>query len=139
MRTSSIVLRPAAPASVAVARRRLMEELLAARIFAPVIDDASLVISDLLSNAIRHARPLPGSQLQVSWRRAPLRSRPATAAARPGPLFSSVAVISGGRGLGFVAHLSHSWGMRDNGEGLTVRAVVAAPPECGNGSAGCPL
>jgi hypothetical protein len=36
----------------------------------------------------------------------------------------------GGRGLGIVAHLSRSWGMRDNERGLTVWAVVgiSGPP-----------
>jgi anti-sigma regulatory factor (Ser/Thr protein kinase) len=60
VRTSSVVLLPCTPASVAVARRRLIEELLAAGFFGAVIGDAALVISELLSNAIRHARPLPG-------------------------------------------------------------------------------
>ena len=58
---------PAAPASVPVARRRLTEELLEVGVFDAAISDAALVISELLSNAIRHARPLPGSWLQVTW------------------------------------------------------------------------
>ena len=61
------VLLPCAPASVAVARQRLAAELTAAGIFDGAVGDAVLVVSELLSNAIRHARPLPGANLQLAW------------------------------------------------------------------------
>ena len=61
------VLLPYAPASVAVARQRLAADLIAAGIFAGAVGDAVLVVSELLSNAIRHARPLPGASVQVAW------------------------------------------------------------------------
>ena len=60
MRKSGIVLLPCAPASVAVARRKLTAELRAAGIFDAAVTDAALVVSELLSNAILHAHPLPG-------------------------------------------------------------------------------
>ena len=50
---SSIVLLPATPASVAVARRRLAADLIAAGVFDAVIGDVAVVISELLSVAIR--------------------------------------------------------------------------------------
>ncbi|MER6300880.1 ATP-binding protein [Kitasatospora sp. NPDC001539] len=49
---------PHCPASVGVARRRLRRDLGERRIPEPVIDDAVLVLSELLSNACRYARPL---------------------------------------------------------------------------------
>ncbi len=67
MRTSSVVHLPCAPASVALARKALSEDLRAAGVFDHAVADAALVISELLSNAILHAYPLPGERLQVAW------------------------------------------------------------------------
>jgi anti-sigma regulatory factor (Ser/Thr protein kinase) len=50
---------PHGPASVAVARRRLRRDLGEREIPDAVIDDAVLIISELLSNSCRYARPLP--------------------------------------------------------------------------------
>ncbi|MGW6914834.1 ATP-binding protein [Kitasatospora sp. NPDC054939] len=49
---------PHGPASVGVARRRLRRDLGDREIPEPVIDDAVLILSELLSNACRYARPL---------------------------------------------------------------------------------
>jgi anti-sigma regulatory factor (Ser/Thr protein kinase) len=48
------------PTGVAEARRRLRKELYAHGVPDPVIDDAVLILSELLSNSCRHARPLGG-------------------------------------------------------------------------------
>src|ERR1700760_3682099 len=64
---TSVVLLPCTPASVAVARRRLADDLCAAGVRGQVIGDGKLVVSELLSNAIRHAWPLPGEKVQVTW------------------------------------------------------------------------
>jgi anti-sigma regulatory factor (Ser/Thr protein kinase) len=127
---SSVLLLPAAPASVAIARRRLTEELLAVGIFDPALGDAALVISELLSNAIRHARPLHRSWLRVAWSvdgesievavsdgGGPTRPRQAHAPR------SSL----GGRGISIVGHLSRTWGVRADEGVLTVWAILPAP------------
>ncbi|MED7951582.1 ATP-binding protein [Streptomyces sp. BE303] len=49
---------PHGPASVGAARRRLRRDLGDRQIPEPVIDDAVLILSELLSNACRYARPL---------------------------------------------------------------------------------
>ncbi|MFF4650345.1 ATP-binding protein [Streptomyces sp. NPDC001380] len=49
---------PHGPASVGAARRRLRRELCDRRVPETVVDDAVLILSELLSNACRHARPL---------------------------------------------------------------------------------
>jgi anti-sigma regulatory factor (Ser/Thr protein kinase) len=128
--TSSAVLLPYAPSSVAVARRRIAADLLAAGIFENAVCDAALVVSELLSNAIRHAHPLPGSRVRVAWLLdsdavevtvsdggAPTRPRVAP------PSLSSL----GGRGLGIVENLSRCWGIRSDERGTTVWAVMPAP------------
>ena len=56
--TSSAMAVPHGPSAVGVARRRMREELLASGAPDAVIDDAILILSELLSNACRHARPL---------------------------------------------------------------------------------
>ncbi|MFB7379773.1 ATP-binding protein [Kitasatospora purpeofusca] len=56
--TSSTMAVPHGPASVGVARRRLRRDLGDREIPQPVIDDAVLILSELLSNACRYARPL---------------------------------------------------------------------------------
>ncbi len=56
--TSSTMAVPHGPASVGVARRRLRRDLGDREIPEPVIDDAVLILSELLSNACRYARPL---------------------------------------------------------------------------------
>src|SRR5919109_408065 len=61
------VLLPYTPSSVATARWRLAADLQAAGMLAAAIGDAALVLSELMSNAIRHARPLPGATVGVSW------------------------------------------------------------------------
>jgi len=88
-------------------------------------------LSELLSNAIRHARPLPGALVQVSWalcegsltvsvRDGGSRTRPH--AGHPSP--SAV----GGRGLAIVECLASTWGVQDSTAGVTVWAVLPAQP-----------
>jgi anti-sigma regulatory factor (Ser/Thr protein kinase) len=129
-----VVHLPCAPASVAFARRALSDELLAAGVADQAISDAALVISELVSNAILHAYPLPGEQLQVAWARydgwleiavSDGGSATMPQAGRPTP--SSVS----GRGLAIVSHLCQTWGVRTEDVGLTVWAILPAPGRAG--------
>ncbi|MFC4054741.1 ATP-binding protein [Actinomadura syzygii] len=143
MRASSVVLLPHAPSSVAVARRRLSSELAGSGVYESVVDDASVIVSELLSNALRHARPLPSGQVRVCWlRRGDLLELEvsdggAMTEPRRGPgTLSSL----GGRGLGIVEALSDGWGVRHEEGATTVWAVLRAPrangeshPSHGNG------
>jgi anti-sigma regulatory factor (Ser/Thr protein kinase) len=130
VRTAGTVLLPYAPASVAVARQRLADELMAAGIFDSAVGDAVLVVSELLSNAIRHARPLPGANVQVAWA---LDDDAVEVAVSDGggptrPIRAHASVSSlGGRGLDIVEYLARTWGVRTDDAGLTVWAVLEAP------------
>jgi anti-sigma regulatory factor (Ser/Thr protein kinase) len=125
-----VVLLPCAPASVSVARRRLSADLAAAGVFGQAVGDAALVVSELLSNAIKHAWPLPGAKLQVTW----LMGHGSVEVAvsdgggltRPRPCRPPVSSL-GGRGLGIVEQLSNDWGIRTDDVGQTVWAVLPAP------------
>ncbi|MEU7045800.1 ATP-binding protein [Streptomyces varsoviensis] len=56
--TSSIMAVPHGPSAVGVARHRMREDLRMSGVADSVIDDAVLILSELLSNAYRHGRPL---------------------------------------------------------------------------------
>lgn len=56
--SSATMAVPHGPESVSTARRRLRKDLAAQHLPDVVIDDAVLILSELLSNACRHARPL---------------------------------------------------------------------------------
>ena len=130
VRAASVVLLPCVPSSVAVARGRIGAELRQAGLSATAMADAALVTSELLSNAILHARPLPDACVRISW----ILSATAVeiivsdggGATRPRAARPSLSSI-GGRGLGIVEHLSSSWGVRADERGATVWAVVPAP------------
>ena len=124
------MLLPAAASSVAIARRRLTDELLALGVFDTAVCDAALVISELLSNAIRHARPLHGSWLRVAWT---VQGETIEVAVSDGgsPTFPRPAHASrsslGGRGISIVEHLARNWGVRADEDMLTVWAILPAP------------
>ena len=126
------VLLPHAPASVAVARQRLTADLDAAGVVHAAVGDAVLVVSELLSNAIRHARPLPGARVQVAWAvdngSVEVAVSDGGAPTRPYPAHASVSAL-GGRGLDVVEYLARTWGVRADSQGLTVWAVLPAPAD----------
>lgn len=64
--TSSTMALSHGPMGVAEARRRLRRELCAHDVPEPVVDDAVLILSELLSNSYRHARPLGDCPDEVS-------------------------------------------------------------------------
>jgi len=115
-----------------VARQRLAAELTAAGIFDGVVGDAVLVVSELLSNAILHARPLPGSNLLLAWAfsdgAVEIAVSDGGAVTRPMTAQPTVSSL-GGRGLAIVDYLARSWGVRTDDAGLTVWAVMAAPAD----------
>jgi anti-sigma regulatory factor (Ser/Thr protein kinase) len=125
-----VVLLPCVPASVSEARRRLTDELSAAGVLGPAVGDAALVVSELLSNSIRHAWPLPGEQLQVAWL---VEQGSVEVAVRDGGgptqprQHCPAGSAPGGRGLGIVDRLSDDWGIRRDDTGQTVWAVLPAP------------
>jgi anti-sigma regulatory factor (Ser/Thr protein kinase) len=128
---SAAVLLPYTPSSVAEARHRLVSDLAAAGIYEAAVGDAALIVTELLSNAIRHAAPLPGALVRVTWSVDHEAVRVAVSDAGDGPLphvTEPAPGAPGGRGLGIVETLADHWGvLRDNGE-TTVWALLSAPP-----------
>jgi len=124
---SSRVSLPHAPSSVGIARHRLGADLRAHGIPESLVTDAILVLSELMSNAVRHADPLPGAQVRVAWTLSggTLEIAVSDGGGRGSPHTEVPSVTSAsGRGLGIVGHLSSHWGVRANGLGSTVWATM---------------
>ncbi len=111
-------------------RRTLVEDLTALAVAPGVIDEAEIVVAELVSNALRHARPMSDGTLRVRWKTkagivevevsdggGPSTPRPA-----PPALWSS-----SGRGLRIVRSLAHEWGVTEERHGRTVWASIGGP------------
>jgi len=124
---ASVLLLPFAAASVGVARRRLVSDLIAADVYDNAVCDVALVISELFSNALRHAAPLPGSTIRVAWRIDPrcVQVSVSDGGATTVPeLGQPTQGATGGRGLRIVEKLSSRWGASTGEDGTTVWAEV---------------
>ena len=123
---------PYTPESVGTARHALADALQRMRVAPPAADDAVLILSELVSNALRHALPLAGGTIRVAWwmaddkvlriavtdggRQQPGHTPP------PEPEPEGLDLVAAdlddvdesavdGRGLGIVGLLADSWGV----------------------------
>jgi anti-sigma regulatory factor (Ser/Thr protein kinase) len=115
--------------SVAVARGRLASDLVASGILDPQRSDALVVLSELMANAVRHARPLPRGQVRASWRieAAVVEIAVVDGGASTRPEATHPAVAAGsGRGLVIVGSLATAWGV--DGAGTDRQRVWAQLP-----------
>lgn len=130
VRASSVVFLPHTPSSVSAVRRQLCAELLASGVYEEIAEDATVIVSELISNALRHARPLPSGEIRVDWCRQGDLIRLAvsdggamTEPRRARPTLSSL----GGRGLSIVETLAERWGVLHEDGGTTVWATIHCP------------
>lgn len=150
---SSTMVLPHGPAGAGTARRRLRGELSDRGAPGTVIEDAVLILSELLSNSYRHARPIespafdgnlpdgsaaaaaaggpaqPSGIIRAAWQFAAdgLLTIEVTDGGGPTrPIPSSPSLTArGGRGLGIVGSLSLDWGVREDRPGeVTVWACL---------------
>lgn len=122
---------PHRAANVSAARHSLASALSGAGIAEGSVDDAVLVLSELVGNALRHADPLPPDGIAIRWRVASARlvvevtdggskTWPCVTEASPG--------APSGRGLHIVDTLALDWGVRSERDGArTVWASLPAP------------
>jgi serine/threonine-protein kinase RsbW len=93
-------------------------------------DSAQLILSELLTNAARHARVSPGREIETRYLRAGggLRIEVHDASAERPRRCAPGADECGGRGLVIVEALADRWGVSDrDGAGKVVWALLAAP------------
>lgn len=124
---SATVLVPHLSSSVRWARGRLADDLDQRGVHRGVIDDAVLVLSEVLSNALKHARPLASGQIRVAWQLADgfleLEVTDGGGPTLPQPSTPTLSAL-GGRGLSIVASLAAQWGVRQAPGESTVWAVL---------------
>ncbi|MEV2260985.1 ATP-binding protein [Streptomyces anulatus] len=145
---SSSMAIPHGPAGVGQARHRMREQLRGNGVSDAVVDDAVLILSELLSNACRHGRPLGrhtdvgDGDIRAAWRvdtggALTVEVTDGGGPTRPIPATPSV-TARGGRGLNIISALAQEWGVRDDSSGeVTVWALVSSkkpPGISGNGS-----
>jgi anti-sigma regulatory factor (Ser/Thr protein kinase) len=135
--TSSSMSVPHGPSGVGTARRRLRSELRDSGAAESVIDDAALVLSELLSNAYRHARPLDGGQLvNAAWSRDSDGAVTISVTDGGGPTLPRPASPSvtarGGRGLTIITSLARDWGVRETDSPGSVTVWAVLPPNGGH-------
>lgn len=115
---------PFAASSVSLARHAFLDDV-AGALPPSVCDDAVLVLSELVSNSLRHARALPDGTLRVTWRRTGERVEVSVtdggASTRPLVREPSLSAL-GGRGMAIVGTITQDWGVRDGGGDVTVWA-----------------
>ncbi|MGP3946841.1 ATP-binding protein [Streptomyces sp. 6N106] len=133
--TSSTMAVPHGPAGVRAARQRMRVDLGRTGVSDSVIDDAVLILSELLSNAWRHGRPWRsghgGGTVRAAWSvdeddRLTVEVTDGGGPTRPLPANPSV-TARGGRGLHIIMSLAEEWGVRDGVGEVTVWALL--PPD----------
>ncbi|MFQ6170846.1 ATP-binding protein [Oryzobacter sp. R7] len=121
---------PHEPASVGKVRKEVVADLQQRDLPEQLIDEAEIVASELLTNAVRHARPLSDGTIRVRWKirgdvvEVEVTDGGGENVPRPAP--RSV-WLSSGRGLRIVRSVAHEWGVTEDRTGNVVWATLGGP------------
>jgi anti-sigma regulatory factor (Ser/Thr protein kinase) len=117
------------PAAVSSARRQVRGDLAALGLPDAVRDDVEMVLSELLGNSVRHARPVAGGVVLLYWQvnadEVMVRVTDGGGGRGVEPRQPDPMAVSG-RGLQIVERLARVWGVSEHAGGLrSVWASVA--------------
>ncbi len=119
----------AEPESAAAIRHDIRGDLLSAGMVPEIVDDAVLVATELIGNAVRHARSLPSGRLRISWEQSAggitLSVTDGGGLQRPRSRNASPYETTG-RGLTIVSALADFWGVKRGPDTVTVWAHLPA-------------
>lgn len=112
------------------ARRALVSSLRDLKVDATVVHEAEIVISELVGNAVRHAKPLPDGTIRVTWTvrgdvvEVEVTDGGGPTTPRPAP---RALMAPTGRGLRIVRGYAHEWGVLEDRAGRTVWVSLGGP------------
>lgn len=119
-----------APSAAPRIRKELVEDLLSRGVTHDVIDEAEIVVAELVANAVRHAKPLTDGAIRVHWKvknnvvEVEVSDGGGSTVPRPSP---PTTWGPNGRGLRIVRSLAHEWGVIEDPNGRTVWASLGGP------------
>lgn len=122
---------PHDPGSAAVVRAQVVRDLRARGVDEGTVDDAAVVVSELVGNAVRHGRPLADGTLRVGWQVGPRMLHVEVQDGGEGPPEHVPArgeLATGGRGFVLLDALARSWGTRPAEGGTSVWAELPLVP-----------
>ncbi len=121
---------PADASSVGKIRREIVADLSDRDLPEDLVGEAEIVASELLTNAVRHARPLSDGTIRVRWKirgevvEVEVTDGGGATVPRPAP---RTVWLSSGRGLRIVRALAHEWGVTEDRTGNVVWATLGGP------------
>jgi len=119
---------PCVPASVSAARRGLQEWLRGLGGSPESIEDARVVISELVANSVRHARPLSDGSIVVAWHArgdvVELCVTDGGSDTRPRNVRASSSAADG-RGMAIIDVLTDDWWIDRTASRSTVHALMS--------------
>jgi serine/threonine-protein kinase RsbW len=120
--------------SAAIARKRLVDWMHELDAHDDNRHDARLLVSELVGNAIRHARPLADGTMHVAWGAGPagldIAVTDGGALTTPEKVDAGVSDLAG-RGLAIVETLASRWWVESSRSRTTVHALLELAPTPG--------
>ncbi|HRW18916.1 MAG TPA: ATP-binding protein [Dermatophilaceae bacterium] len=121
---------PWGPQVVPLIRKAIVEDLQQLGIAEDVIDDSEIVVSELVANALRYAKPLTDGTVRVRWKvkagvvEVEVSDGGGPSVPKPAP---PAVWATSGRGLRIVRSVAHEWGVLEDKSGRTVWASLGGP------------
>jgi len=119
---------PFAASSVAVARQQLRAWMKAQGLPRELVEDGRVVISELVANSVRHAKPLSDGTILITWGRERNGIRISVtdggSTSRPRTVQASASAVSG-RGMAIVEALAYEWWSEHTRTRSTIHALLA--------------